>query len=600
MIDNDILQLNNFSVSYPTDRGELRAVNNVTLRLKYGDTLAIVGESGCGKSSLAFGLMKLFNENHVSISGELLFAGENLINVKEKRMQSIRGKKMAMVFQDPMTSLNPYLRIGTQVIEHAQRYFNLSKDDAKNRAISLLDEVGITDADSLVTHYPYEFSGGMRQRSLIASALACSPDLIIADEPTTALDVTTQAQILALLGSSVQKNNMSMIIITHDLGIVSGLCNNIVIMYAGRIIEEGTVLDVFSNPKHPYTKSLLKAIPQINDPDSKQLHSIKGQPPDLVNNLSKCCVFGPRCEFSKPICNEKEPVKLSCSESHTYSCHFDLKFESGKETKNRDSTKKCGGQKETILSIENLEISYETDKKKNAVDNINLQLYENEILGIAGESGSGKSTLIKGILKLVKPSAGKILFENQDITKLQGRNLRDVRKSIQMIFQDPFSSLNPRLSAWKNVAEPLINYESLSGEKARIEAEKLLEIVDLDVHQSNRYPHEFSGGQRQRLGIARALAVKPKILLCDEPVSSLDVSIQAQILNLIKQLHQSLNLTLIFISHDLSVINYLADRVAITLNGKIIELADTKTLYENPVHAYTRQLIHAIPKISVI
>ncbi len=600
MVENEILQLNNFSVNYHTDRGELCAVNNVFLSLKYGETLAIVGESGCGKSSLALGLMKLFNMKDVSLSGELIFMGENLINAKEKKMQSIRGKKLAMVFQDPMTSLNPYLKMGTQVIEHAQRHLNLSKDDAKNQAISLLDKMGIPDADTGVTHYPYEFSGGMRQRSLIASAIACSPDLIIADEPTTALDVTTQAQILQLLKNNVQQNNMSMILITHDLGIISGLCNNVAVMYAGKIVEEGVVSDVFRNPKHPYTKSLLKAIPQIGSRQAKQLFTIKGQPPDLINHFSGCCVFSPRCEYTQPVCNEKDPIKVSNSESHVYRCHFDLKPEPKEKIKNIDSVSTPAEEKEILLSIENLEISYGKNNKKNAVDDVNLELFENEILGIAGESGSGKSTLIKGILNLVKSSTGKILFGNKDITKLNGIELRKVRRSIQMIFQDPYSSLNPRLNAWKNIAEPLINYENLHGKKARVEAEKLLDIVGLNIHHSDCYPHELSGGQRQRLGIARALAVKPKILLCDEPVSSLDVSIQAQILNLIKQLHQSLNLTLIFISHDLRVINYLADRVAIMLNGKIVEIADTKILYENPTHSYTRQLIDAIPKISSI
>ncbi len=600
MKNSDILQLKNFCVTYNTNRGKLCAVNNVNLRLKYGNTLAIVGESGCGKSSLAFGLMKLFNKKDVSISGDLIFAGENLISANEKKMQLVRGKKMAMVFQNPMTSLNPYLKIGTQVIEHAQRHLGLSKNEAKNQAISLLNKVGIQDAASGVTHYPYEFSGGMRQRSMIASAIACSPELIIADEPTTALDVTTQAQILELLSRNVQQNNMSMIIITHDLGIVSGLCKNIVVMYAGTIVEEGTVYDVFSNPKHPYTRSLLKAIPQVGHHSAKKLCTIKGKPPDLVNYVSGPCVFSPRCDYSKPVCDEKNPEVVRCSNSHHYRCHFDLIPESEGDDKNSSfiSNSSHKRNRNIILSIENLEISYEKSKKRNAVDNVSLELFENEILGIAGESGSGKSTLIKGILRLVTPASGKILFNDKDITKLHDNELINIRRSIQMIFQDPYSSLNPRLNAWKNIAEPLINYENLRGKKARIEAEKLIEIVGLDEHHSECFPHEFSGGQRQRLGIARALAVKPKILLCDEPVSSLDVSIQAQILNLIKELHQSLNLTLIFISHDLSVINCLADRVAVMLDGKIVELADTETLYKNPTHKYTQQLFSAIPGIN--
>jgi peptide/nickel transport system ATP-binding protein len=526
------------------------------------------------------------------------------LELSRRRLQAIRGHKIAMVFQDPMTSLNPYLKIGVQVTEQICRHLKYSNSKARAHAISMLEAVGIPNPSERVNHYPHEYSGGMRQRSMLAIALSCGPDLLIADEPTTALDVTTQAQILNLIRNELKRREMSLLLISHDLGVVAGLCERVAVMYAGKIVEEGTVKDIYARPCHPYTRALLNAIPKLNGEKSAHFYSILGQPPDLTGLADEGCAFSPRCYFARDQCKIKSPELKIDSRGHSHRCHFELSLSEEKRNEEFKPGELERGEKQTMLSLEHVKVHYPITKRLGmrrgaamirAVDDVSLRLYEGEILGLAGESGCGKSTLVRAVLQLVRPSGGNVIFQGKDLTSLGGESLRRIRSNIQLIFQDPYASLNPRLTAWQNIAEPLVNFQLADRKEAVKEAERLMELVGLLPSWSMRYPHQFSGGQRQRIGIARALALKPKLILCDEPVSSLDVSIQAQILNLLKNLRRQLKLSLLFISHDLGVVRQFSDRVAIMYLGRIVECADTSRLYNTAKHPYTRSLLNAIP-----
>lgn len=625
-----MLKIKEFSVAFRTNQGELKAVDRLSLDIKKGEAVAIVGESGCGKSSVALGVMGLLLGKQVSVTGGIYFDNKNLVELPQRRLQRIRGHHIAMVFQDPMTSLNPYLKVGAQVSEQIRRHLRKGNKEAKHRAIELLQAVGLPDVANRFYHYPHEFSGGMRQRAMLATALSCSPDLLIADEPTTALDVTIQAQILDLIRGELRKGRMSLLLITHDLGIVAGLCDRVFVMYAGRILEEGDAKSIYTRPQHPYTHALLKAIPTIHSDRPDEIAPIKGQPPDMTGYIEDGCVFEPRCNYSENRCKTEIPL-LQANDGGFHRCHYKCNFESSDppgqnnnlktETRNEsgDSTvdyhSTCHTEKrvktvfgalerKVLLAVQGLVVQYPLRNRFNirarpttftAVNGVSLDLYEGEILGLAGESGCGKSTLVRAILRLIEPINGNIIFRGQDITHVKERALRKIRRDMQMIFQDPYSSLNPRLKAWQSIVEPLVNFKLVSGRKLKIEARRLMSIVGLDPSWSDRYPHEFSGGQRQRIGIARALAQQPKVVFCDEPVSALDVSIQAQILNLLKHLQNQFDLALIFISHDLSVVRQISDRVAIMYMGRIVEYADVGRIYSQPRHPYTRSLIDAIP-----
>ena len=629
MEEDSLLRIERFSATYHTDQGILKAVNKVSLKIKKGEAVAIVGESGCGKSSLALGTMGLFKGKHVSVEGEIIFQNRNILDLSEKSLQTLRGRRIAMVFQDPMTSLNPYLKIGLQVEEQILRHLKCGHKEAKQRTIKMLEAVGLPNAAQQLGRYPHEFSGGMRQRTMLAAALSCSPDLLVADEPTTALDVTIQSQIIRLIQGELRKGKLSLLLITHDLGIVAGLCDRVFVMYAGEIVEEADVESIYANPRHPYTLALLKAIPRIDTDKPTKITPLVGQPPNMINFIKKGCVFGPRCSFVNDHCTNEIPLLRNDGRGHSYKCHYDLSFSGPNSTNSHDANiekeslspkdvkgknNKCsstiladmpGSSSNPILYVDGLVVQYNTKRRLNrrsciesvrAVNGLSLQLYEGEILGLAGESGCGKSTLVRAILRLLEPSEGKIIFLGRDVVHLKGKNLSTMRRNIQLIFQDPYSSLNPRLKTWQIIVEPLINFKLLSGTKGlKSEAKRLMTIVGLNPLWSDRYPHEFSGGQRQRIGIARALAQQPKVLLCDEPVSALDVSVQAQILNLLKNLQNEFNLSLIFISHDLGVVRQISDRVAIMYMGRIIESADVNTIYSTPRHPYTQSLIKAIP-----
>ncbi len=532
-----LLSVKNLTTRFYTREGVTNAVENVSFSVAEGELLGIVGESGSGKSVACYSLLGLIPCPPGRIeSGEALFDGRDLLKMSERQLRDIRGNAISMIFQDPMTSLNPYMRIGDQLTEALRQHIKLAKSEAKSRAIAALEEVGIRDAEKRIDAFPHEFSGGMRQRVMIAMALISEPRLIIADEPTTALDVTVQAQILELLKSLQQKRKLSIVFISHDLAVVSNMAKHVIVMKEGQIVEEGEVQQIFNHPQHPYTQKLIAAIPGTAKPSQHKY--------------------------------EQSPEKLIRVEN----LYTRFELNSGGLFKRK---------KEKLV----------------AVNNVSLDIFKGEILGLVGESGSGKSTLGRSIIRLVEADEGEIEFGDQKVRELTPNELRKARLQFQMIFQDPFASLNPRMTVFDTLAEPLRTHK-LVDERGLVQTiNELLDDVGLERKHVRKYPHEFSGGQRQRIAIARALALKPKLIIADEPVSALDVTIQAQILELILSLAKKHNLTMLFISHDLAVVRYICDRVIVMQAGKIVEGGDTESLFNSPKEAYTKALLSAIPEI---
>ncbi|WP_431811435.1 ABC transporter ATP-binding protein [Lysinibacillus sp. FW12] len=531
-----LLEINDLRVSFITGETEFEAVKDVSFHLNKGETLGIVGESGSGKSVTARSIMRLLPSPPSFLkSGTIVFKGQELTELSEKQMEGIRGQDISMIFQDPMTSTNPTIRIGDQVAESLIKHQSMSKTEAYQQTIELLKLVGIRDAEERYRQYPHEFSGGMRQRVMIAMALACNPSLLIADEPTTALDVTIQAQILKLMRDMQKKMGTSIILITHDLGVVAGMCDRIIVMKEGEIVEQGTTEEIFANAQHPYTQKLLNALPKQHE---------KKQPKEMAN-------------IQAGIDKHKPLIEVT---------HLSKEFSLG-----RGQTLK-------------------------AVNDLSFYIYPGETLGLVGESGSGKSTTGRTILQLHQPTNGEVLYQGIPVTRLTKKQLKAMRRHMQIIFQDPYSSLNPRKKILDIIGEALdIHGLVKNHEERRQRVEELLELVGLKKEHSMRYPHEFSGGQRQRIGIARALAVEPNFIVCDEPLSALDVSIQKQIVDLLKELQHKLGLTYLFIAHDLSMVKHISDRVAVMYGGKIVELAESEELYANPQHPYTQALLRSIP-----
>ncbi|MGM9948565.1 MAG: dipeptide ABC transporter ATP-binding protein [Lysinibacillus sp.] len=531
-----LLEINDLQVSFITGETEFKAVKGVSFHVNKGETVGIVGESGSGKSVTARSIMRLLPSPPSFLkSGTIHFHGKDLVRQSEKEMESIRGKDISMIFQDPMTSTNPTIKIGEQIAESLIKHQGMTKEQAYTRTIELLKLVGIKNAEERYSQYPHEYSGGMRQRAMIAMALACNPSLLIADEPTTALDVTIQAQILNLMKQMQEQFGTAIILITHDLGVVAGMCDRIVVMKEGEIVEEGTTEEIFANAKHPYTKRLLNALPKLHEKKAPKPQ------PNLPGGV----------DIDTPLVEVRHLKK-----------HFDL-------------------GKGSILK---------------AVDDLSFAIYPGETLGLVGESGSGKSTTGRTILQLHQPTDGDVLYKGVPVTRLSKSELKMMRRHMQIIFQDPYSSLNPRKKVLDIIGEALDIHKLAKGKEARrARVEELLELVGLKKEHALRYPHEFSGGQRQRIGIARALAVEPNFIVCDEPLSALDVSIQKQVVELLQDLQQRLGLTYLFIAHDLSMVKHISDRVAVMYGGKIVELAESEELYSNPQHPYTKMLLQSIP-----
>ena len=576
-----LLEIKNLVTEFHTEKESVVAVKNISFTVNKGETVGIVGESGSGKSVTSLSCMRLIPEPPGKITnGEIIFHKDNeqidLLKLSEKEMRKYRGNDLAMIFQEPMTSLNPVFTCGNQVTEAIKLHQKLSNKEAKELTLKLFKEVELPDPERMFKSYPHEISGGQKQRVMIAMAMSCQPSVLIADEPTTALDVTVQKTILKLMNELQKKHDMGIVFITHDLGVIAELADRVVVMYKGKIVEEGSVLDIFSNPQHPYTKGLLACRPPLD----KRLHWLPTVSDFMVKD-----------EAGRLIETHKE---LDSTISNLVITR--------EERKRRHD--KIYAQK-PILEIRNLKTHFvsgtnflgKPTKLTKAVDDISFDVYPGETLGLVGESGCGKTTLGRTILKLVEPTAGQIVFKGQDITHLSTNKMRPIRSDIQIIFQDPYSSLNPRMTIGNAIVEPMKVHGILNNYSERkANAISLLEKVGLGAEHFSRYPHEFSGGQRQRICIARTLALKPQFIICDESVSALDVSVQAQVLNLLNELRNEFNFTYIFISHDLSVVKFMSDRMIVMNKGKIEEMGLADDVYANPKTQYTKNLIDAIPK----
>lgn len=574
-----LLQIENLSVDFVMESGSTTALKNISFTIERGETVAVVGESGSGKTVTSLSVLQLLPSPPAQyISGEILFSENgntsiDLLKLDKNELQKIRGNKISMIFQEPMTSLNPVKTCGSQVIEAMRIHQNISPKIAQEKTIKLFEQVKLPDATSMFHRYPHQISGGQKQRVMIAMAMSCSPHLLIADEPTTALDVTVQKTILQLIKELQVKQNMSVIYITHDLGLVAEIADKVIVMYKGSVVEAGPIKNIFLNPQHPYTKALLSCRPTA---------SSKGKRLPVIS------------DFLEPESGVRNKVS---------STRYQVAREQDKEAK-KDETYKSGAP---LLKVENLKVYFPVKKnffgkilrEFKAVDDVSFTVNKGETLGLVGESGCGKTTLGRALIRLIAPTSGNILFNGKNIAHIADEQLRKMRKDIQIIFQDPYGSLNPRLTIGQAINEPMRIHEILPTEKQRKEKIiELLEKVDLKPDFFNRYPHEFSGGQRQRICIARALSLNPDFIICDESVSALDVSVQAQVLNLLNDLKNELGFTCIFISHDLGVVHYISNRIMVMNKGKIEETGTADEIYYQPQKQYTQQLIVSIPKVS--
>ena len=581
-------------------------MNNISFQINSGETVGLVGESGCGKTISGMSIMKLLPPGGYIAGGEVLFGGRDLATLGEDQMRTVRGNEIGMIFQDPMTSLNPCMTVGNQISESVRLHKKFSKEQAITRTLEVLELVGMPKPAERINDYPHQLSGGLRQRVMIAMALACEPKLLIADEPTTALDVTIQSQILELLDTLKAKLNMAMLLITHDMGVIAGRADRVMVMYAGEIVEEADTKTIFAQTNHPYTEALLASIPKM-DGTALRLYSIPGLPPDLADPPSGCR-FAPRCRLADANCRVTPPP-ITTHGGHSYACFHPVGIESARvAVQMRDpsdvevSYVQSGATPLMVLDHVSKEfvvtkgaILQRKAGTLKAVTDISLSIYEGETLGIVGESGCGKSTTGAMMVALEEPSAGTITFAGTNMQLLKHKELRERRRELQLMFQDPYASLDPRMRVGSIIREPLdINRIGTRSERdAKVAS--LLSEVGLSPRAVERYPHEFSGGQRQRIGLARALALNPRLIVADEPVSALDVSIRSQVLNLMKDLQKAHGLTYVVISHDLSVVRFLADRIGVMYLGKLVEIGDGYDIYENPAHPYTAALLAAVP-----
>ncbi len=611
-----LLSVRDLKTWFGNGQDTVHAVDGVSFDLRRSETFALLGESGCGKSVTALSIMQLVPQPAGRIvSGSVLLEGRDLLQLPETAMRRIRGNRIAMIFQEPMTSLNPVLTVGDQIGESLRQHRGFKGAAQRTKVLELLDAVGIPDPQRRYGEYPHQLSGGMKQRVMIAIALAGEPELLIADEPTTALDVTIQAEVLELLHRLQRERGMALLLITHDLGVVAEMAERVAVMYAGQIVEQAPRKEFFAAPQHPYSRKLFESLPSM-EKRAEKLTVIPGAVPNL-NQEFKGCRFAPRCDYAWQACHETVPVWTTLSEGRGVRCHLadselvaarsatpDSHMISKHQRQLHAAGKVFNGE---LLIVDGLKVHFPIHKgilkrvagHVRAVDGVSFEIGKGHTLALVGESGCGKTTVGKGILQLVRPTAGNVLFEGEDLTRMSGAALRKERAKFQIIFQDPFSSMNPRMTVGDIIEEGMIIQGiGASRQERRARVNELLAHVGLAPEVVRRYPHEFSGGQRQRICIARALAVNPKLIVCDEPTSALDVSVQAQILNLLSELQKGMGLSFLFITHNLSVVAYLAHEVAVMYLGRVVERGGVRDVLDEPLHPYTQALLSAVPTID--
>jgi peptide/nickel transport system ATP-binding protein len=607
-----LLEITDLRTEIQLRDGVVHAVDGVTLHVDEGETLGVVGESGCGKTMTALTIMQLLPNGGRIANGSIKLGGRELTQLKPEEMRKVRGDDIGMIFQDPLSSLNPTHTVGQQIAEAVLLHRDVTKQQAFDRAVEVLDLVGLPRARERVSEYPHQFSGGMRQRVMIAMALACEPKLLIADEPTTALDVTIQKQILELIDDLRRRLGMAVIMVTHDLGVIAGRADRVAVMYAGKVVETTETSALYANPRHPYTEALFQALPEKSAETRERLYSIPGAPPDLVNP-PKGCRFAPRCRYATDKCRTEPPDLTGETTAHTYRCFYPVgakeKTVAGQLTvvepvsvaEEEKVTEQAVGS--VVLAARDLVKEFPVTKgilqrrvgTVSAVAGVSFDIRKGETLGLVGESGCGKTTIGRMLVGLEKPTSGAISFDGNDLAKSSGRQYRRERRDIQYMFQDSYASLDPRMRAGSILREPLIVQGMGSRREQQAKVKEMLGKVGLPESWTERYPHEFSGGQRQRLGFARALLLDPQLIVADEPVSALDVSVQAQVLNMMRDLQRELGLTYMFISHDLSVVRYLSNHIGVMYLGKLVEIGTADEVYLRPAHPYTKGLIESAP-----
>jgi peptide/nickel transport system ATP-binding protein len=598
-----LLEITDLHTEITLRRKTVHAVDGVSLTVDRGETLGVVGESGCGKTMTALSVMRLLPPGGAIASGRIDFDGQDLAALSTRAVARVRGNRIGMVFQDPLASLNPTMTIGAQITEAVRLHRPLTRTQARRRAVEVLDLARIPAAAKRLRDYPHQFSGGMRQRVMIAMALVCEPDLLIADEPTTALDVTTQQQILGLFDELRAELHMALILVTHDLGVIAGRADRVSVMYAGRIVESAAAAELFSRPRHRYTEALFRALPDGARRMEGRLENIPGLPPDLAAPPDGCR-FAPRCRHATDECRVPAPAFAPAGADHPFSCVHPA---TEPLLSSRRVPVDLGGpvdeSTDAVLVGRNLVKEFASGSavlrrrraRISAVAGVSLQVLRGETFGLVGESGCGKSTLSRLLVALDRPTAGSVLLEGRDLAAMSARALRGERRELQLVFQDSASALDPRMRIGSILAEPLRIQQAGGRREQRQTVTRLLDDVGMPASSMERYPHEFSGGQRQRLALARALALRPKVVVADEPVSALDVSVQAQILNLMADIQQQHGLTYVLVSHDLAVVRYLADRIGVMYLGKLVEVGPRDEVYERPLHPYTRGLVDSVP-----
>jgi peptide/nickel transport system ATP-binding protein len=609
-IKTPVLDVQDLAISYATRTGDVPAVRDVGFEIQRGEAHSIVGESGCGKSTVAFGVVNFLGRNGKIVNGKILFQGQNLVGRSQEELRQIRGDQISMVYQDPMQALNPSMRLGDQMSEVLTVHRKMERAEAEEKCVAMLKRVYMPDPENVMRRYPHQISGGQQQRVVIAMALLNGPALLIMDEPTTALDVTVEAAVLDLIADLQRDFDTAIMYISHNLGVVARVSTKVGVMYAGEIVELSSVKNVYLNPYHPYTQGLMRCVPRLGmDKRSSYLYPIRGRVPSPAN-LPPGCIFEPRCDYAREECRRKKPDLRLIEYQHWARCHFaeeivqqawspPVEFQAHPATRTQED--KTG---ETLLSVDHAKTYYEAPKKKlfgeekkfvKAVDDVSLAVRKGQTLGIVGESGCGKSTLVKTIIGMEEPSAGQFQFMGLDISERVSKRDLSIIQELQMVFQNPDSTLNPSFTVGSQIGRPLERFRTVPRKQVRDEVIRLLGMMKLGARYYDRLPRQLSGGEKQRVGIARAIAGRPELVLCDEPVSALDVSVQAAVLNLLMEIQQELGSTMIFIAHDLSVVRFFCDHIGVMYLGQIAEIGPSEAIYAPPYHPYTEALLSAVP-----